>query len=36
MDDIPVMSFLFTIYLFIFLTFFCPAGDSPYRVLFVL
>ena len=32
MDDIPVISFLFTIYLFTFLTFFCPAGDSPYRV----
>ena len=29
MDDIPVISFLFTIYLFTFLTFFCPAGDFP-------
>ena len=29
MEDIPVISFLFAIYLFISLTFFCPAGDFP-------
>ena len=34
MDDIPVISFLFTIYLF-FSNVICPAGDAPLRVLFV-